>query len=401
MRQRTLRARTSCAELQYPAQLDLGHFPGLQSGLTGSLIVTNPGLIAADSVQIVPEVAGDPTEFTVDASGCPADLGPGQSCKVSIGLTPKTLGLKQATLTAKADDVTPSATCPVTATFGQLIAIDLVVPNYGLATLPPLSIRTRVRSAQFDANNHAYFTNGTSVSISIDNLPPGYGVTWGPPCTSTSGLCTFTVTADEQVTATIEPPLVVDITQTVPAGSRSGGNNYGGVGSIDVASAGQTQSCIQDRCGFDLLGAVTLTPYYQVYGSPPWGVVVEQWGGPCVGAGASCALNVTSSTGSERGALSSQSGVHNWAVSALPRFWPMGLVPTLRATQRLAPTAIRSPMSRGLPPAPAIQPTCWRLEPGGTWDPGVSHGTSQRVTLPTSPGRASSCRFKLEGTCPS
>ena len=125
-------ARSNKRALSFsPVQLDLGHFPGLQSGLTGSLTVTNPGHSAAASLQIVPQVAGDPTEFTVDASGCPTDLGPGQSCKVSIGVTPKTLGLKQATLTATADDVTPSATCPVTATFGQLIAIDWSCPPTG------------------------------------------------------------------------------------------------------------------------------------------------------------------------------------------------------------------------------------------------------------------------------
>ena len=219
-------------------------------------------------------------------------------------------------------------------------------------------------------------------------------MTWGPPCTSTSGLCTFTVTADEQVTATIEPPLVVDITQTVPAGS-SGGNNYGGVGSIDVTSAGQTQSCIQDRCGFDLLGAVTLTPYYQVYGSPPWGVVVEQWGGPCVGAGASCALNVTSST-EVSVVLSPPNQVFTIGPLALSAILPMGLVPTLRATQRLAPTAIRSHMSRGLAsstrnPAHLLAAGAgWHLGPGSQpWNltaRDIADLTGPRLFLPLQAG---------------
>jgi hypothetical protein len=208
-------------------QLDLGALPGLESGVSGSVKLTNTGTLAARSVAIQVQSAGDVTEFQVDSSACPPQLASEESCSVKVGVVPTTLGLKQATLIAAGENAA-AASCSVTATFGRRIAVQLVVPPSMVgSSLPPLSVQS-MPPAAFDANNQAYFADGTQLTLTISGLPSGYGPSWGPPCLQTAGECTFTVSGDTEVTATIEPPLLVDVIQTTPAVTADG-NYYPGL----------------------------------------------------------------------------------------------------------------------------------------------------------------------------
>ncbi|MGO9829318.1 MAG: choice-of-anchor D domain-containing protein [Myxococcaceae bacterium] len=250
------------------SEIDFGRSPDLAPTPAVAVVVTNLGNVSAPSQLTLHVSSGDESEFQVDASACPVNLAPGTACSVQIRLTPTTLGVKQATLTTAGG----GAQCALSGTFGFLVQVNLSGGQLTAVQSSPPALECAGSECT------AYFAGGTVLSLSV--LSP-YGVTWGPPCSEPTGECSFTVTADTQVAATIQPPLTVDV---VLPGVPSG---FVQVDPGAVACAG--------HCELAISQAVTLTALAQPNASAN-ATVFQGWTGACAGSGPVCALDVVAPT---------------------------------------------------------------------------------------------------------
>ncbi len=219
--------------------------------------------------------SGAASEFLVDFSACPSELAPGASCPVTVGLTPQTLGQKQATFTATGNvgNVLSYSTCNITGTVGELISIYIEPFVFSLAAQSSPAGLNCNEGCNFTGGSSAYFAAGTVLTITVTGLATGMAVSWTPPCNNLpGGGCTFTVSADAQLVGTAAPALTVELTT---AGAQ-----------VTVVDPGG-QSCSGGTCGFIESGPVTLT----VQSPEPF--VIEAWGGACSGTSQTCSLNVT------------------------------------------------------------------------------------------------------------
>jgi hypothetical protein len=251
-----------------PSRIDFGQYPDLAEPPAISVLMKNSGNIAGQSRISLQVSSGEPSEFQVDSSACPVTLEPGASCTLKVRLTPSSLGLKQATLQTTGAG-TPGV---VTGVFGFHVGVNL--SGVLLTTVQSSPAGMVCSGAACDG----YFVGGISLSLTVASP---YGVIWGPPCGTTTGVCAFTVTADSQVSATILPPLVVEV---ITPGTPSG---Y-----VQVEPGGL--SCT-GRCNLDVTGSVTLTALALPNG-PSNATVFQGWTGACAGAGPVCTLDVTSAT---------------------------------------------------------------------------------------------------------
>jgi hypothetical protein len=251
------------------SKIDFGRIPVLAQTPAVSFELTNSGSLAADSEITVHVSSGESSDFGVDTSTCPAKLAPGGSCTAQIRLTPAALGAKQATLSTAGT----GSPCLVTGIFGLQVQVDLLGTQLtSIQSSPSGLVCSGAKCA-------AYFAEHTALSLSV-SLP--YGVTWGPPCETTGDACGFTVNADTQVTATIQPPLVIEV---VAPGFSSG--------SVEVEPGAVICG---GRCELAISGEVTLTALAR-RGDPPGGVnatIFQGWTGACAGSGPVCTLNVSS-----------------------------------------------------------------------------------------------------------
>ncbi len=256
--------------------LDLGRFPNVQTVPPQTITLTNTGVVTATNLGFTLKVSsGTASEFLVDFSACPSELAPGASCPVTVGLTPQTLGQKQATFTATGNvgNVLSYSTCNITGTVGELISIYIEPFVFSLAAQSSPAGLNCNEGCNFTGGSSAYFAAGTVLTITVTGLATGMAVSWTPPCNNLpGGGCTFTVSADAQLVGTAAPALTVELTT---AGAQ-----------VTVVDPGG-QSCSGGTCGFIESGPVTLT----VQSPEPF--VIEAWGGACSGTSQTCSLNVT------------------------------------------------------------------------------------------------------------
>lgn len=250
-----------------PTSIDFGHFPGLASTPVVSLQLTNSGLSSGSTYLALSATSGTLSEFVVDAGACPSQLAPGASCAIQVSVVAATLGLKKAQLVA----TDGKARCTVSAVFGDNVEVTLTgsqIPT--IQSSPPGLVCAGSQCA-------GYFATGTSLSLTV---PEPYGVTWAPPCGTSTGVCTFIVMADTQVAATIQPPLVVDITGS--------GSTPTGVVQVDPGAI-----VCNGHCELAVTGAVTLSAITFSQNA----TVFQGWSGACASAsGPVCTLNVTAPT---------------------------------------------------------------------------------------------------------
>lgn len=259
------------ATMQFsPGTVEFGRFPNLTQSPVVSVQLTNTGTADGATATAVTVTSGETSEFSIDTSACPTHLAAGASCTVKVQLTPATLGAKAASVKTEGSSGAP---LQLSGVFGILVQVNFLgTQTTAVVSSPPGLVCT-------GSGCSAYFPAGTEVSLSVA-LP--YGVTWGAPCPLPAGVCTLTLSSDTQVAATIQAPLVVDVTLPgVPTGYVQ----------IDPGAI----QC-QGHCEVDVSGAVTLTalainPIYSVGAT-----VFQGWTGACAGSGAVCTLDVTSPT---------------------------------------------------------------------------------------------------------
>ena len=198
------------------------------------------------------------TDITIDLARCNRELGPGESCDIGVGFTPRSLGEQHVQITAASGQTGASA--QVSGKAGNRLFIEYQGTWPGSVHSDPPGIDCPWKQCEL------YVSRGTSVQLADDG-DAGVRGEVGPPCGRLP--CTVVMDSDLSLTTQFVPFLTVGSTGLSGGTVHVNADQACGFGSI---------------CQYPLFGPTTV--YVDGLGAAPWAT------GPCAGQEPTCLLNL-------------------------------------------------------------------------------------------------------------
>jgi hypothetical protein len=285
-----------------PSTQDLGTAPvGGAPGTPATFTLTNKGTSATGSVTV--GLSGtDSADFALASDGCSGKtLAAGATCTVGVAFGPKTAGAKAATLTAKAQGTSGSATASLsgTAVTGAAFTVTPSPFDFGSveqgASTPP--------EQTFTLKNGGGAASGTPALAVGGPNAADFTVT-SNACTgalAAGATCTFGVTFKPTTAAAESATVSVSAPSTTAASLKVSGTGLGPAAIAVSPSTAPLGSVVQGAVGADVAltvtntGAVTtgtLATQLQGSNADQFAVGTDGCSGQTLAAGASCTIDV-------------------------------------------------------------------------------------------------------------